>query len=137
MKIFLDNDAILDVLLERKEFEYSRELLTYIEQKQVEAYTSPIIFTNSFYIISKLRDKRRAWSALKKIRLLFRVSTVDQKIIDLALASDFSDFEDAVQYYAALRQKVDYLVTRNKRDYVVSQIPIASPQELIAISKLS
>lgn len=137
MKIFVDNDVILDVLLERKEFEYSRELLTHVEQKQVEAYTSPVIFTNSFYIISKLRDKKKAWSALKKIRLLFGVSKITENIIDLALASDFSDFEDAVQYYTALEQKVDYLITRNKKDYVTTQIPAATPQEFIAVTKLS
>jgi predicted nucleic acid-binding protein len=137
MKIFVDNDVILDVLLERKDFEYSRELLTYVEQKQVKAYTSAIIFTNSFYIISKLRNKKIAWSALKKIRLLFSVSKLNEKVIDLALASDFSDFEDAVQYYCALEQKVDYLVTRNKRDYAATGIPIATPQELIAIVKSS
>jgi len=137
MKIFVDNDVILDVLLERKNFEYSRELLSIIEQKQIDAFTSPIIFTNSFYIISKLRNKAKAWSALKKIRLLFSVSKVNEKVIDIALASDFSDFEDAVQYYSALEQKVDYLITRNKKDYDVTQIPIATPQELIAIVKLS
>jgi len=137
MKVFVDNDVILDVLLERKGFEYSRNLLTYVEQKQVEAYTSPIIFSNSFYIISKLRNKKKAWSALKKIRLLFSVSKVTEKVIDLALASDFSDFEDAVQYYAALEQKVDYLVTRNKKDYVAPQIPVITPQEFIAVVELS
>lgn len=137
MKIFIDNDVILDVILERKDFEYSRQLLAFVEQKKVVAFTSPLIFTNSFYIISKLRDKKKAWSALKKIRLLFNVSTVTEQIIDLALASDFSDFEDAVQYYVALKQKVEYLVTRNKKDYVATQIPIISPQECLAIAKLS
>lgn len=137
MKIFVDNDVILDVLLERKDFEYSLKLLTLVEQKQVKAYTSPIIFTNSFYIISKLRDKKKAWSALKKIRLLFGISKITEKNIDLALASDFFDFEDAVQYYVALEQKVDYIVTRNKKDYVNTQIPVVTPQEYIAVSELS
>jgi len=137
MKIFVDNDVILDVILERKDFEYSRELLTRVEQKQIVAYTSPFIFTNSFYIISKLRNKKTAWSALKKIRLLLGVSKVTEKIVDLALASDFSDFEDAIQYYTALEQKVDYLVTRNKKDYIATKIPVITPQELIPITELS
>jgi len=137
MKIFVDNDVILDVILERDGYEYSRELLVQVEQKQIKAYTSPLIFTNSFYIISRLKNKNKAWSALKKIRLLFSVSKVDEKVIDLALASDFADFEDAVQYYTALEQKVDYLVTRNKKDYIVIQIPVVTPQEYIAVAKLS
>lgn len=137
MKIFVDNNIILDVLLERKNFKYSQELLVHTEQKQIEAYTSPIIFTNSFYIISKLEDKKRAWSALKKIRLLFKISKITEKIIDLALASEFSDFEDAVQYYVALEQKAEYLITRNKKDYIGKQLPIVTPQEYIAIAGLS
>lgn len=137
MKVFVDNDVILDVILERTGFEYSRELLTHIEAKQIEAYTSPLIFTNSFYIINKLKNKRIAWSGLKKIRLLFKVSLVDQKIIDLALASDFVDFEDAVQYYTALNQKVEYFITRNKKHYIDTQIPVVSPQECLAVLKVS
>jgi len=137
MKIFVDNDVILDVLLERQDFEYSQELLAKIEQKKITAYTSPIIFTNSFYIISKLRDKKKAWSALKKIRLLFNVSKITEKVIDLALASDFIDFEDAVQYYTALEQKVEFIITRNKKDYITPQIPILTPQEYIAAAELT
>lgn len=133
MRIFVDNDVILDVLLARVGFEHSRELLSRIEKKQIEAYTSPIIFTNSFYIVSKLRNKKKAWSALNKMRLLFKVSKVNERVVDLALASDFSDFEDAIQYYAALTQKVEYIVTRNKRDYIASQIPVVTPQEITAL----
>lgn len=137
MKIFVDNDVILDVLLERQDFEYSQDLLTRIEQKKVTAYTSSILFTNSFYIISKLRDRKKAWSALKKIRLLFNVSKITEKVIDFALASDFIDFEDAVQYYTALEQKVEFIITRNKKDYITPQIPILTPQEYIAAAELT
>ncbi|PIR43337.1 hypothetical protein COV24_03150 [candidate division WWE3 bacterium CG10_big_fil_rev_8_21_14_0_10_32_10] len=133
MKIFVDNDVILDVLLKRESFEYSRELLTLIEQKQVKAFTSPIIFTNSFYIITKVKNKSKAWAALKKIRLLFNVSNVTEKIVDLALASDFLDFEDAIQYYAALEQKVDYIVIRNKKHFISKQVPIITPAEYVAL----
>ena len=58
-------------------------------------------------------------------------------MVDLALASDFSDFEDAIQYYIALEQKVKYLITRNKKDYIDTQIPIITPQEYIAIAEIS
>jgi predicted nucleic acid-binding protein len=137
MKIFVDNDVILDVLLERKGFEHSKTLLNYIENKHVTAYTSPIIFTNSFYIISKSKGKKSAWTGLKKLRLLFKVSKVTEKIVDLALASDFTDFEDAIQHYTSLEQKANYLITRNKRDYINPQIPILTPQEYIAMISLS
>ena len=133
MKIFVDNDVILDVLLDRKEFTHSRILFTLIENNQVKAYTSSTIFTNSFYIISKLQNKKKAWSALKKIRLLFKIGKVSQNTVDLALASDFNDFEDALQHYVALDQNTNYIITRNKRDYLEAQIPTLTPQEFIAL----
>ncbi len=137
MTIFVDNDVILDVLLERKDFRYSQTLLSLIEKKQVVAFTSPLIFTNSFYVVSKIKSKKAAWSALQKIRLLFKVTTVSQKSIDQALASSFTDFEDAVQYYAALNKNVDFLVTRNKKDYESAEIAVVNPQEFLAILDLS
>jgi putative PIN family toxin of toxin-antitoxin system len=133
MKIFVDTDVILDVLLERDGFKFSKNLLSKIEQKEIKAYTSSVIFTNCFYIISKLKDTKSAWNALQKLRLLFNVSKTTEKVIDLALASSFADFEDAVQYYTALSQKVDYFITRNKKDFSSSQLPILTPQECLVI----
>ncbi len=132
MKIFVDSDVILDVLLERTRFEFSKELLSHIEEKRFIAVTSPIVFTNSFYIISKLKNEKKAWISLQKLRLIFSLTKISQKNIDKALASEFDDFEDAVQYYAALEEKVDFLVTRNKKDYnSASELPIMSPEEFL------
>ncbi|MCK7506310.1 MAG: PIN domain-containing protein [Desulfobacterales bacterium] len=65
---------------------------------------------------------------------MFRVAAVDEKVIDLSLASDFKDFEDAVQCYSAVNAKVDCLITRNKADYVTDILPILTPEEfLVAI----
>lgn len=133
MKIFIDNDIILDILLERTEYAYSAKVLEYIEKGVVRGFTSPIIFTNTFYIVSKAKDKKNAWDALRKLRILFRITRLNEKTIDKALASGFTDFEDAIQYYSALEAKLDYLVTRNKNDYRGKEVKIVSPKEIIAI----
>jgi predicted nucleic acid-binding protein len=133
MKLFIDTDVLLDVLLERTGFASSQQLLVSIERKEIKAWTSPLIFTNSFYIVSRLKDKGQAWRALQKTRLLLSVAPVTEQIIDQALASDFSDFEDAVQYYTAIQQNVDFLITRNKKDYPQkAQIPVLTPHEYLA-----
>ena len=69
---------------------------------------------------------------LEKVRIVFRVAAVDEKVIDLSLASDFKDFEDAVQCYSAVNAKADCLITRNKRDYVTDILPILTPEEFLA-----
>jgi len=133
MKVFVDTDVIIDVLLERKDFNYSIKVLEYLELGKLKGVTSPVIITNIFYIVSKEKSKNEAWGMIRKLRLLFKITKINQSIIDKALTSNFKDFEDAIQYYSALDNKVDYLVTRNKSDYVGKEIVIVSPQELLAL----
>lgn len=56
-------------------------------------------------------------------------------ILDVLL--ERKDFEDAVQYYTALKQKVAYIVTRNKKGYINTKIPVVTPQKMCAILKLA
>lgn len=133
MKVFVDNDVILDVLLERSQFAYSSKIIEFIEKGKIKGLTSPIIFTNTFFLVSKARDRKVAWEALRKLRILFKITKVNQDIVDKAMASGFTDFEDAIQYYSALSQKADYLVTRNKKDYISGKLAIVTPKEAIAV----
>lgn len=133
MNVFIDNDVILDILLERKDFVFSVKVIEHVEKGTIKGFTSPIIFTNTFFLISKAKNKEQAWNALRKLRLLFKITKTNQDIVDKALASGFKDFEDAIQYYSALDCKVKYLVTRNKNDYIGEGLLVVSPQELISI----
>lgn len=72
---------------------------------------------------------------LEKLRIVFRVAAVDEKVIDLSLASTFKDFENAVQYYSALHVKADCLITGNKSDYRTDRLPIMTPEEFLAIMR--
>lgn len=59
------------------------------------------------------------------------ITPVDSQTIDESVASDFRDFEDAMQYYSALREGADVIITRNKNDYQAAQIPVYEPQEYL------
>lgn len=69
---------------------------------------------------------------LEKIRIVFSIAAVDEKVIDLSLASDFRDFEDAVQYYSAIHARAGCVITRNKQDYKAEGIPVMTPEEFLA-----
>ena len=56
---------------------------------------------------------------------------VDAETIEESIHSDFDDFEDAMQYFSAMRESIDFIVTRNKKDYKAAQIPVFEPQEFI------
>jgi predicted nucleic acid-binding protein len=131
-KIFVDSDIILDLIQERENFSDAVQLFALIEKNKVKAYVSPLIFANLFYILRKQESNKFALQILIRLKALLHVLTINEKIIELALSSGFKDFEDAVQYYSALEENVDFLVTRNKKDYKKSGIIICNAKEYLA-----
>ena len=87
-RVFVDTDVILDLLLPRPAFlaEASR-LFALIQNGEIEACTSPLVFSTLFYILTKELSGEGAIQALRKLRVLLRVLPVDEQMIDLALAS--------------------------------------------------
>lgn len=133
-KIFIDSDIVLDVFTKRKSFyRHSAKLLTLIEKKKLRGYTSPLVFANIHYILRKLKSKAYALQTLRKLRIVVSVLSVSDKHIDQALNSEFSDFEDAIQYYSAKSSKINFIITRNKKDYKHSSITVFTPEEYLAM----
>ncbi len=134
-KVFLDINVILDVLLKRdKLYKAPAFIFKAIENEKIEGVICALSFPTLFYILSKEIGKEKAISLLNKIRGIFSVSKVDEKIIDKALVSNFKDFEDAIQYYSSLDSKSDYLITRNIKDYKTVNTPVISPEEFVALN---
>jgi predicted nucleic acid-binding protein len=132
-KIFIDSDIILDLIKERDNYSDALHLFTLIEENNVKGYVSPLIFANLFYILRKQESSKFALQVLTRLKALLQILTIDEKIIELALSSGFKDFEDAVQYYVALEENLEYLITRNKEDYKKSGIIICNAKEYLAI----
>ena len=135
-KLFFDNDVILDISIDRGlNINDSVKLINLVEENVYKGYTSSVIFTNTYYIQRKLIGHEVSIKFLKNLRLLLTVLSVSDSIIQNALESEFSDFEDAIQYYTALENKMDYIITRNVGDYKKSILPVYSPTELLEIVK--
>ena len=134
MKVVLcDINFILDIFLKREPFYApAARIFAMIEAKHLKGYLCANSFPTLFYILAKELKKDKAMRVLEKVRIVFRVATVDEKVIDLSLASDFRDFEDAVQCYSAIGAKADCLITRNKMDYVTDILSIMTPEEFLA-----
>jgi predicted nucleic acid-binding protein len=131
--VLCDINFILDIFLEREPFYTpAARIFAMIEAKHLKGYLCANSFPTLFYILAKELRRDRAMKVLEKIRIVFRVASVNEKVIDLSLASDFRDFEDAVQCYSAVNAKVDCLITRNKADYVTDILPIMTPEEFLA-----
>ena len=137
-KIFVDSDVILDLLAKREPFyPYAAQLFSLVDKGKIKAHVSAIIITNLHYVLRKMTNKEQAIKSLQKLKLLLKILPVDEKIIDLALASDFKDFEDSIQYYVAKENEIDFLLTRNKKDYKTADITILTPEEYLKLTENS
>jgi len=131
-KLFIDTDIILDILAKREPFyNPAAQLFVLIDEKKIDAFTTPVVFSNLFYILSKLKSRNFAHSSLRKLRLLLTIIQVDEKVIDLALNSEFKDFEDAIQFYAAKFHNLDFIITRNVKDFVSKEIVVLTAEDYI------
>ena len=136
-KVFVDTDVILDLLAKRVPFfHFSAVLFTFAEMKKLELYTSPLVLANTFYILRKQLGNNEARNALRKLRILLHVVDSSESIIDKALNSDFSDFEDAIQYYTALEHEITVILTRNLRDYKNASVIVQTPEAFLVTNKL-
>jgi predicted nucleic acid-binding protein len=136
-RVLVDTDIILDLLLERQPFfPGATRLFVAFQEGSLEGHISSLAFSNLFYILRKRVEGPGAIALLRNLRLITRVLTVDEKIIDLALASTFADFEDAIQYFAASEWDLEAIVTRNRRDYKASRIAIVTAEECLELAGL-
>ena len=136
-KVFVDTDVILDLLAKRVPFfHFSAVLFTFAEMKKLELYTSPLVLANTFYILRKQLGNNEARNALRKLRILLHVVDSSESIIDKALNSDFTDFEDAIQYYTALEHEITVILTRNLRDYKNASVIVQTPEAFLVTNKL-
>ena len=78
---------------------------------------------NAHYLLSRHLTFAEARKILIKFKILVTVLSINDKIIELALVSDFKDFKDAIQYHTALENDLEIIITRNKKDFKNSILP--------------
>lgn len=133
-KYFVDTDVIIDLLANRQpHFHFSAVLFTLAEMNKFELFTTPTVIVNTFYLLRKQLGNEAAKNAIRKLRLIIHVIDSSEKVIDQALNSSFSDFEDAVQYYTALNSNISVVLTRNIKAYKASNLIVQTP-ELFLVS---
>lgn len=132
-KYFVDTDVILDLLTKRiPHFHFSAVLFTLAEMGKYELFTTPTVMANTFYILRKQLGNEGAKTALRRLRIIIHIIDSSEKVIDQALNSAFSDFEDAIQCYTAINNGINCVITRNVKDYKTSGIIVQTPEAFLA-----
>ena len=133
MKLLIDTNVVLDILLRREPFfENAAKIAVLSEKGYINCYVSASAVTDIYYIAKKeLKSKDLAIALIENLLKTFYIATVSEASIHEALELKWDDFEDCVQYTAGKSIDVDYIVTRNKNDFVKSEIDTLLTDELI------
>ena len=136
-RVFVDTDVVLDLLTKREPFFQSAILLFNLaEQKEIDAYISPVSISNLYYILRKTSGNAAAISAINTLRLILGIAPMDQRMVDIALASGFDDIEDALQYYTAVENNMEVVIIRNVKDYKKRDIQVMTCDEYLESRKI-
>ncbi|MGM9699460.1 MAG: type II toxin-antitoxin system VapC family toxin [Prevotella sp.] len=134
MKVFLDANIIIDVVQNRSDFvEQSSKVLQSGLEGFIDLCASDVTFTTVSFYARKQRTTEQLYEVMQSLRDFIDVVPTGRIAIDWALQRKAKDFEDSVQYYAALRAGADYIVSRNVRDYPFDDVPVVTPQDFFSI----
>ena len=135
MKIMIDTNVVMDVLLKREPFySASYEVMRQSALERVEGFVSATAATEIFYLLRRaLGDRQAAKDSLEKLAQIVSFADALGEDVQAALASNMADFEDALVAAIAERCKMDYIVTRNTGDFKESPVRALTPMEFLAL----
>ena len=135
MKLLIDTNVVLDVLLRREPFsKTAAEVLNLTQRDDVREYVSASAITDIYYIANKqMKDRDAVRDLLKRLLMIVSVAAVSEREIQNALNLAWGDFEDSVQYSVALLNEMDGIVTRNPSDYQETNMRIWLPEQALEL----
>ena len=132
-KVFVDANIIVDLIADRKPFsKFAVELFEKAERNEVLLFTSSHAIATTHYLLKKYLEEKPLREVIYHVLEYMQIVAIDQDIIKKGLKSKYKDFEDALQILCAYNvEKLDYIVTRNIKDFKDSEIPAFPPDELL------
>lgn len=130
-KIFLDTNIIVDLIADRKPFsKYAIEIFKLAEEKKLDVFTSSHSIATTHYLLKKYLDEKSLREVLYNLLDFVTIIPVDIDIIKKGLRSSHKDFEESIQILCASTiENIDFIITRDKKDFKGSEIQVLSPDE--------
>jgi predicted nucleic acid-binding protein len=132
IKVFLDTNIIIDLIADRKPFSnHVIEIFKYAEENRIQLFTSSHSIATSHYILKKYVTEKELREILLTLITLLDVVAVDLDVLKKGLRSIHKDFEDAIQMICASSiPGINYIVTRNTKDFKTSELVVLTPDEM-------
>ena len=132
MKVLLDTNVVLDVLLERGEWLAEASIIWQASADgRLESCVTASSLTDIYYISRRLKGKETARQTIQKCLQILTILAVNKETLEQAYSLDLADFEDAVQIASAARNRLDAILTRNPKDFIGSSVRVLSPTDLV------
>jgi len=130
MRLFLDANILVSVLnKEYPIFSFSARILSLAPPKKFEIVTSPLCLAIAFYFAEK---KHRAEKAKEKIKVLsdhIEIISTSKEAVSKSLSNAaVLDFEDGLEYYAAIESRCTCIVTEDTSDFYFSEIEVLTSE---------
>jgi len=133
MKVFIDTNVLLDVLARREPYYAdSAQVWTLAETGQLTGFASALSLPDLFYLLHRTKGKKAARKVMNILRDIFSLVPLDAQITNQAIDAGIEDFEDAIQFFSALRAGATVLITRNPKHFPGGDIAIQTPGEFLA-----
>lgn len=134
MKVFIDTNIALDLLLQRRNFLINAEKIFSLAYKgKIVLYFSAVSFVSVTYYLGKHTNKDIK-AVLEDLCKIVKILPFNQRIIENTLHSNFKDIEDGYQYFTAKENNIRIMITRNVKDFLVDDISVVTPEEFLMIS---
>ncbi len=132
ISVFFDTNIMIDVIGRRQPFCLpSLQIMSLADRGLLRIYVSAMSYATASFVIGRYNKDLNIHYEFSKFMQLTSMTPVDSLTVNDSIHSDFTDFEDAMQYFSALRENVDYIITRNKKDFKNASIPVLEPQEFM------
>lgn len=132
MKLFLDTNVLIDFILERPLFyQPAAMIVSLAAERKIDICVSALsVVTANFICIERCKMPLDVYRRkVDFLRNFIEVCSVDSSDINSSYEANWKDFEDGVQYFSAIRSGVDYIVTRNVKDFEENDLKVITVDE--------
>ncbi len=132
-KVFFDANILIDLInADNDLYIQTAFLFNRLRKNKARLYCSPTTFAITYYFLNKrIKNKQSLNQKMKKFFSEFFFTREDEIIMSKVKKSDFTDLEDALQYYSAEDANVDFIITKNFFDFKKSKLPVYHPLQYI------
>ena len=129
-KVLIDLNIILDFLNKRNFHEEAANIINMCVEKKLFGFIAAHeITTLSYFLLKEKKDKNKATDIISALLDMFNIIPIDEKILREALFSPVKDYEDAVIEVSAVKNSIDYIISRNLGDFKSARVQVFTPEQ--------